>query len=132
MVSTKTGSSLLVEVAFELGAVGLDWNDRACMNVLSLHASLELKQRINCFQSILDDGAQLFPVAFTGVHNLPERHRLAGQICRDRGLYTKRQKSQANDLRTLCFEVLTPRLMDREAQAKRELISLLESAEFGR
>jgi hypothetical protein len=48
------------------------------------------------------------------------------------GLYTKRQKSHANDLRTLCFEVLTPRLMDREAQAKRELISLLESAEFGR
>jgi hypothetical protein len=48
------------------------------------------------------------------------------------GLYTKRQKSHANDLRTLYFKVLTPRLMDREAQAKRELISLLESAEFGR
>jgi hypothetical protein len=65
------------------GAFGFDWYDRACMNVLSLHASFELKQRINSFQPILDDGAQLFPTAFTGVHNLAERHRLAGQVSRD-------------------------------------------------
>jgi hypothetical protein len=43
-----------------------------------------------------------------------------------------RLKSHTNDLRTLCFEILTRRPMDREAQAKRDLISFLESAEFGR
>jgi hypothetical protein len=53
------------------------------MNVLSLHASFELKQRINCLQPILDNGAQLFPAACPGVHNLAERHRLPGQIGRD-------------------------------------------------
>jgi hypothetical protein len=48
-----------------------------------LHASFELKQRINCLQPILDNGAQLFPAACPGVHNLAERHRLPGQISRD-------------------------------------------------
>jgi hypothetical protein len=33
------GLVLSVEVAFELGAFGFDWYDRAYMNFLSLHAS---------------------------------------------------------------------------------------------
>jgi len=48
-----------------------------------LHASFELKQRVNGFQPILDDGPQLFPAAFAGVYDLPQRNRLAGQIGRD-------------------------------------------------
>jgi hypothetical protein len=53
------------------------------MNVLSLHASFEFKQRVNCFEPILDDSARLFPAPLTRVHNLAEWYRLAGQIGRD-------------------------------------------------
>jgi hypothetical protein len=48
-----------------------------------LHPSFELKQRVNGFQPILDNGPQLFPAAFAGVYDLPQRNRLAGQIGRD-------------------------------------------------
>ena len=49
------------------------------MNVSALHASFELKQRINRFQPILDDGAQTIPGGVYGRSQSRGAHRLPGR-----------------------------------------------------